>query len=118
MLSAAVEDGLLLVNPAFGIGRKMMLGKSRDEDEGDVKPFTIDQLARFLDEAARTDPRYPVFALMAFAKLAPARAALAAAGGDSEEGAPAEAGRLNSSQDRVEPWAFAQESAAEHVNAL
>jgi hypothetical protein len=77
MLSAAVEDGLILANPAFGVGRKMQLGRAvrvSDAEDGEVKPFTsYEELARFLETARVKDPTYyPAFVTMALAGCASA----------------------------------------------
>ena len=65
MLSAAVDDGILVANPAFGLGRKLKLGKRADADEP-IRAMTAEQLDRFLRAAAQHDPRhYPLFLLLA-----------------------------------------------------
>jgi hypothetical protein len=62
MLSAAVEDGVILANPAFGVGRKMKLGRAArisDAEDGEVKPFaSYEELARFLETARVYEPVY------------------------------------------------------------
>jgi integrase len=70
MLNGAIEDGLILANPAFGVGRKMKLGRAHDPEETEIRPFTFDQLARFLEVTRVREPlHYPLFATMALAGL-------------------------------------------------
>ena len=70
LLGSAIEDGLILANPATGIGRKMKLGRAHDPEETEIRPFTVDQLARFLEVARVREARhYPLFATMALAGL-------------------------------------------------
>jgi integrase len=70
MFAAAVEDGIIVTNPTVGIVRKMKLGRAYDEEDDDIKPFTIEQLARFLEVAQIEEPWfYPLFATMALAGL-------------------------------------------------
>jgi integrase len=67
VLSAAVEDGILLANPALNLGRQLRLGRSRSARQENVRAFDRDQVARFLGEA---DARFrPLFLLMARAGL-------------------------------------------------
>jgi integrase len=64
-----VEDGIIVTNPTVGIVRKMKLGRAYEEDD-DIKPFTIEQLARFLEGAQTEEPWfYPLFVTMALAGL-------------------------------------------------
>ena len=70
MFAAAVEDGIIVTNPTVGVVRKMKLGRAYDEEDDDIKPFTIEQLARFFETAQTEEPWfYPLFATMALAGL-------------------------------------------------
>ncbi|HEV8348115.1 MAG TPA: tyrosine-type recombinase/integrase [Vicinamibacterales bacterium] len=70
MFSAAVEDGIIMTNPTVGVVKKMKLGRAYDEEDDNIKPFTIEQLARFLAVAQAEEPWfYPLFATMALAGL-------------------------------------------------
>ena len=61
MLSAAVDDELLIANPAFGLGRK--LGRRPDAHE-EPRAMTAEQLDRFLRAAVQHDQRhYPLYAV-------------------------------------------------------
>jgi integrase len=63
MLSAAVDDELLIANPAFGLGRK--LGRRRAVHE-EPRVMTGEQLERFLRAATESDGRhYPLLMLLA-----------------------------------------------------
>ena len=63
MLSAAVDDELLVANPAFGLGRK--LGRRRPDAHEEPRAMTAEQLERFLRAAVQHDPRhYPLFMLL------------------------------------------------------
>ena len=58
MLSAAVDDELLIANPAFGLGRK--LGRRQAVHE-EPRAMTAEQLERFLRAAAQSDGRHYPF---------------------------------------------------------
>jgi integrase len=64
MLSEAVEDGIIPVNPASKMGRNLKVeGKESNKGAKDIKAFSRDQLSRFLENA---HPRwYPYFLFMA-----------------------------------------------------
>ena len=65
MLSAAVDDELLIANPAFGLGRRLAPSRRPDEDD-EVRAMTAEQLERFLGAATHHDQRqYPLFLLLA-----------------------------------------------------
>ena len=60
MLNAAIDDGVIAVNPTNRVARGVGLGKSRDE--GDVRAFTRDQVNLFLNTARREAAHYfPIF---------------------------------------------------------
>ena len=64
MLSAAVDDGVIVANPAFGLGRKLKLGRRLAADD-EVRAMTADKLDRCLRIAACDDQRhYPLFLLL------------------------------------------------------
>ncbi len=66
MLSTAVDDGLLLVNPARGVRRKLRVLREQDREQAERKALTSAQLALFLETARVKAPRYhPLFLLMA-----------------------------------------------------
>jgi integrase len=75
-LVTAVEDGLILKNPAASSkGRKTLLRRSRAEKREKVKAFTPEQLRLFLDTCANTAPRYwMAFRLMSLTGLRPGEA--------------------------------------------
>jgi len=58
LLQAAVEDGVLLANPAARLGRQLRLEPSTRARQELIKAITRAQLARFLDTAARVDRRH------------------------------------------------------------
>ena len=63
LLSQAVEDGLLMSNPAFGLGRRLRLSKIQGGTEDRVKAMTADQLAHFLATTRGVDPTFSPLAL-------------------------------------------------------
>ena len=64
MLSAAVDDGVIVANPAFGLGRKLKLGRRLAADD-EARAMTAEQLERFLRIASCQDQRhYPLFLLL------------------------------------------------------
>jgi integrase len=66
MLNAAVDDGLILGNPADRLGRRLRLVQRPAERRETIKALTREQLAHFLATAAATDRRHaPLFLLMA-----------------------------------------------------
>jgi len=70
MLSAAVDDGVLVANPANKLGRNLRLGVPKATVQEEVKAFTRGQLQLFLETARRSTPRlYPLFLLLARAGL-------------------------------------------------
>jgi integrase len=66
MLAAAVDDHVLLRNPAAGLGRKMRRVQQLEQEQRVVKAFSVEQLARFLTAARdRFAGHYPLFFVMA-----------------------------------------------------
>src|SRR5207248_1154065 len=63
MLSAAVDDGLLLANPAAKHGKKLRLVKSKEERREEIKAMSRHQLEAFLAAAHDKTPRYYPFFL-------------------------------------------------------
>jgi integrase len=61
LLNAAGDDGVILANPAQGLGRTLRLGRSAAARQEEIKVFDRDQLARFLGATAKNCPRlYPL----------------------------------------------------------
>ena len=58
MLTSAVDDGLLLANPADKLTKKLKLAKTKAQRQEDVKAFTREQRDRFLDTAKRVEPDF------------------------------------------------------------
>jgi integrase len=58
LLQAAVDDGVLLANPAAKLGRQLRLELSPVARQEQIKAMTRAQLAQFLDTAARVDRRH------------------------------------------------------------
>jgi integrase len=58
MLYAAVDDGLLLANPAAKHGKKLKLVKSKEARRDEIKAMTREQLDAFLAAARDKTPRY------------------------------------------------------------
>jgi integrase len=56
MLSAAVDDCIIVANPANKLGRKLRLGVSRGTLQEQTKAFTREQLNLFLETAKRSRP--------------------------------------------------------------
>ena len=76
ILNAAIDDGLIKVNPAAGIGRKLKLSTAPSHREEEIKAFDRNQLAAFLDQArsnAKT-PYFELFLLMSRTGLRPGEA--------------------------------------------
>ena len=70
MLNAAVDDGVILANPAERLGRKLRLVKSPTTRQEEIKAFTREQLSSFLAWALSTAPRFAtLFLLLARAGL-------------------------------------------------
>ena len=66
MLNAAMDDGILLSNPADKLGRHLRLNGSSADRQEQVKAMTREQLGRFLDATARTQPElHPFFFTLA-----------------------------------------------------
>ena len=66
MLRAAVDDGVMPVNPAEKLGRQLHLVKSKMVRQEEIKAMTREQRQRFLTTAARETPRYyPLFFTLA-----------------------------------------------------
>ena len=60
MLNAAIDDGVIALNPTNRLARGLGLGKSRDEE--DVKAFTREQVNLFMETARKVKPHYfPIF---------------------------------------------------------
>ncbi|MCM2257354.1 MAG: site-specific integrase [Vicinamibacteria bacterium] len=75
-LATAVEDGLIVRNPAASSkGRKTLLRRSRAEKREKVKAFTPEQLRLLLDTCAAKAPRYwLIFRLMSLTGMRPGEA--------------------------------------------
>jgi len=58
MLSYAIDDGVIIHNPADRIGRQLRLTSSATERDAAVKAFDRLQLTRFLDAAVVSAPDY------------------------------------------------------------
>ncbi len=66
MLRAAVDDGVLSLNPAEKLGRQLHLVMPKAVRQEEIKAMTRDQRQRFLTTAARETPRYyPLFFTLA-----------------------------------------------------
>jgi integrase len=66
LLNSAVDDGVILANPAQGFGRTLRRVRPTATRQEEVKAFDRDQLARFLGVTAKIWPRfYPLFLTMA-----------------------------------------------------
>jgi integrase len=65
MLNAAVDDGVILANPADRLGRTLRLAPSKATRQEQIKAFDRDQLEHFLAVTAKWERRlYPLFLLM------------------------------------------------------
>jgi integrase len=62
-MEAALDDGIIAVNPCHVLARKLGLGKRRQQTEEEaVKPFSREEANLFLETARRVAPRYyPLF---------------------------------------------------------
>ena len=58
ILNHARIDGIIAHNPAYGIGKQVRLAKSEDKTE--IKAFTLEQRAAFI-EAAKASPHYVLY---------------------------------------------------------
>ena len=58
MLRAAVDDGVLLSNPAEKLGRQLRLVASKATRQEEIKAMTREQRRAFLDAAAQEPLRY------------------------------------------------------------
>ncbi len=66
LLNAAVDDGLLLANPATRLGRQLRLAATPRLRQEAIKAMTREQLGTFLEATARVSPAYaPLFATLA-----------------------------------------------------
>ncbi len=66
MLYAAVEDGVILANPAARLGRQLRLTRAPKARQEEIKAMTREQLTAFLEAAWATAPRVaPLFFTMA-----------------------------------------------------
>jgi len=66
MLNCAIDDGLILANPADKLGRQLRLVQRATERQEEIKALTRDQLSAFLTGASEKDRRHTaLFLLMA-----------------------------------------------------
>src|SRR2546427_213809 len=66
MLNAAIDDGVILANPADKLGRQLKLSMSAAHRQEEIKAMSREQLAHFLVTAERTEARlYPLFLTLA-----------------------------------------------------
>ncbi len=62
MLNSAVDDGVILANPADKLGRQLRLIQPAKARQEEIKAFTAEQLAEFLAASAEHDLRhYPLW---------------------------------------------------------
>jgi integrase len=70
MLNAAIDDGVLIANPAARLGRHLRLSAPPRQRQENIKAMTREQLAAFLEAARRSTPAfYPLFLTLARAGL-------------------------------------------------
>jgi integrase len=70
MLNAAIDDGVILSNPAERLGRQLRLVTRAGERQEAIKAFTREQLAHLLGTAAKEERQWaPLFFTMARAGL-------------------------------------------------
>lgn len=70
MLNYAIDDGVIIHNPADKLGRQLRLTSSPTERDSEIKAFDRLQLTRFMDTAAVSEPEYyPLFFMLARAGL-------------------------------------------------
>jgi integrase len=66
MLNAAVDDGILVANPAERLGRQLRLITRIATRQEEIKAMTREQRQRFLESAAQVEPKYyPLFFTLA-----------------------------------------------------
>jgi integrase len=66
MLNAAVDDGVILANPAVGLGKTLRLVQSKETRQEKIKAFDRVQLSRLLAAVVSTVPRLcPILLTMA-----------------------------------------------------
>jgi len=65
MLNAAVDDGVILANPATRLGRSFRLVTPPPARQEEIKAMTREQLAAFLTAAQQDRAYYPFFLLLA-----------------------------------------------------
>ncbi len=66
MLRSAVDDGVLVVNPAEKLGRQLRLVTPKATRQEEIKAMTREQRRQFLEAVARHEPRYyPLFFTLA-----------------------------------------------------
>ena len=66
MLNAALDDGIILSNPADKLGKVLRLGRSRAARQEQIKALDREQLTRLLDATLEKAPRlYPLFLTLA-----------------------------------------------------
>jgi integrase len=66
MLNAAVDDGVILANPADRLGRQLRLVPSKATRQENIKSFNRDQVERFLAATREKEGRlHPLFLLLA-----------------------------------------------------
>lgn len=66
MLTSAVDDGVLLANPASRLGRTLRLVPSKATRQEEIKAMTAEQLSDFLETSRQREPRwYPLLLLLA-----------------------------------------------------
>ncbi len=64
MLNAAIDDGVILANPADRVGRQLRLRRLPGARQDEIKAMTREQLARFLAAAGRVVPRFSTLFLL------------------------------------------------------
>ncbi len=75
MLNAAIDDGVLLANPANRLGRALRLATPTATRQEEIKALAPEQLERFLAAAAEKQPRLaPLWLLQARTGLRPGEA--------------------------------------------
>ncbi|BFU90929.1 MAG: site-specific integrase [Nitrospira sp.] len=75
MLQAAIDDGLLIMNPASELGRSLRIILPKRTRQDRIKALTWEQRQSFLTTAARVTPRlYPLFLTMLGTGIRPGEA--------------------------------------------
>ena len=65
MVTAAVDEGVILANPAEKLGKRMRLTVNTKKRQEEIKAFTWEQLSQLLAAALEEAPRYfPLFLLL------------------------------------------------------